>query len=331
VRFPTLNNTGSGSGGVEDEGYNATLAREKRGDFDWLAVDKWDMQVRERVLRDDEQRYRSGAEMGAGEDGWYKEMMHQVVWKDWAWVRGTITLTANSDPVMSLPLDPIETPTNETVTTEEDSVNYDMIGLHYIPTGTYGLFAMPEGRAIDIRNIPRLFVDRHEAPSSGHANHGALLNASRAIIMRQLKEDLKEAEDSLLLSDVSIEGMSRKSLLQRCIGSIRELTMLEDIRVNCPLLIHLAVPPLPPGLDRNQYDAYEDELEHPTGILPSMKRPMAYWQAQPGLAGVAVADGCGIAIGFDRGRGVEMADFWNASVHCELSSCFPSRDPPSVH
>ena len=92
--------------------------------------------------------------------------------------------------------------------------------------------------------------------------------------------------------------------------------MAEDTKTTCPLLIHLSIPPLPLGLSKEAYDTYEDELEHPTGILASLKRPLAYWQAQPGLAGIAVADGCGVVIGFDRGKGVESADFWNARVHC---------------
>ena len=194
VRFPTINST-------EAEGgrYNETLAREMRGDFDWYGVDKWDMNLRERVLKDDKDDRKQEETTG-----WYEDMASQVVWKDWAWVKGTATLYAHSDPATTIP--PSSTDANDTIVYDEDSVNYDFVGLHYLPAGSYALFGMPEGRTIDLRNVPRLFTDRHEAPSSGHASHGALLNASRVIVMRELKADLKEAEESLLLSDVPSEG-----------------------------------------------------------------------------------------------------------------------------
>jgi hypothetical protein len=208
VRFPTWTGTGVGD---DAERYNETLAKEMRGDFDWLAVDKWDMNLREKLLKEPE--HKNGAEKyGEGED-WYEAMLSQVVWRDWAWVKGSATVYAHSDPATVSPVQMADAPGNDnndtiTITDEEDSVNYEFIGLHYIPTGSYALFGMPDGRSIDIRNIPRLFTDRHEAPVTGHASHAALLNASRAIVMRQLKADLQEAEDSLLLSDVPHEGVS---------------------------------------------------------------------------------------------------------------------------
>jgi len=93
--------------------------------------------------------------------------------------------------------------------------------------------------------------------------------------------------------------------------------VLEQRASTCPLLIHLALPPLPPGVKLSEIQAYDAELANPTGILTSLTRPPHYWMVREGLGGVIVADQCGFAFGFEQGKGVGLDDFWRKSVNCE--------------
>jgi hypothetical protein len=199
VRFPTLNTTGD---------WNATRAHEMRGEFDWMGVDKWDMNLRERALDMGGQHGEgasgaSGSSSGSARHPSGKTTGGDARYDEWLWVRGSATLYAHSasgalasqatlDPTLGLGLGN----NTDTAPGSADSVNYDFYGLHHIPNGTYGLYAQPEGVALDIRNIPRLFP--------GHEN------VTRGIVMRELRRDLEVQEASLMLADVKPDGESRK-------------------------------------------------------------------------------------------------------------------------
>jgi hypothetical protein len=81
----------------------------------------------------------------------------------------------------------------------------------------------------------------------------------------------------------------------------------------------MTVPPLPHGTSPLELERYEEELLRPTGIRLSLPRPPNYWDGV-GLGGVIVADQCGVAIGFEKGKGVRIDDFWRKSINCKLSS-----------
>jgi hypothetical protein len=138
--------------------WNATLAEELKGDWDWTLVDSWEMNVKERSILEERSNLTSG-----------------VKDEDWSWVRGTITFG--------------NTEIRPRVT------DYDFIGLHYLPNGTYELYAVPDGLYLDIRNIPRLYPQHH--------------NTTRRIIMRELEKELDAQERSLLLTDIRPEGAYR--------------------------------------------------------------------------------------------------------------------------
>lgn len=78
----------------------------------------------------------------------------------------------------------------------------------------------------------------------------------------------------------------------------------------------MTVPPLPHGTSPHELERYEEELLRPTGIRLSLPRPPNYWDGA-GLGGVMVADQCGVAIGFEKGKGVRIDDFWRKSINCE--------------
>jgi hypothetical protein len=79
----------------------------------------------------------------------------------------------------------------------------------------------------------------------------------------------------------------------------------------------MTVPPLPHGTSPLELERYEEELLRPTGIRLSLPRPPNYWDGV-GLGGVLVADQCGVAIGFEKGKGVRIDDFWRKSINCEF-------------
>ncbi|KAL1409803.1 hypothetical protein Q8F55_003800 [Vanrija albida] len=229
--------------------FNSSLAAEWRGRFNWSDAVKWDLHVsKERRVT-----FRSGNETagGTGAGAGARD-------DDWVWVKGTSTIE----------------------TRDFRGVNYGFFGLHFVPNGTYTLFAMPEGLHIDVRNIPPLFPAHH--------------NITSRIILAELEKELKAQEDSFVLTDVKDEP--------------------EDMATRCPLVIQVSLPPLPAGVHPADVAAYESELSSPTGILTSLARPPRYWEGQ-GLGGVAVSTECGLAIGFANGRGVPIDDFWRRSIN----------------
>ncbi|BEJ11489.1 hypothetical protein CspHIS471_0109110 [Cutaneotrichosporon sp. HIS471] len=166
-----------------------------------------------------------------------------------------------------------------TVGTPNISLEYKFYGLHHIANGTYELFSLHESQRVDIRNIPTLYPAHH--------------NETVQIVLAELKKELQIQEDSLLLTDVRPEELSV---------------------TKCPLLIHLSLPPLPPGVRLEDVLQYDNELSNPTGLLFSLKKPPTYWQGV-GLGGVIVGDQCGFVAGLDRGRGVPLDDFWRKTVN----------------
>jgi hypothetical protein len=87
----------------------------------------------------------------------------------------------------------------------------------------------------------------------------------------------------------------------------------------------MTVPPLPHGTSPLELERYEEELLRPTGIRLSMPKPPNYWDGL-GLGGVIIADQCGVAVGFEKGRGVRIDDFWRKSVNCKsLAWCIHKR------
>lgn len=266
-------------------GWNATLAEELRGEFDWNTVTSFDLRVTIEKGIAPEGKDKSGG--GTRKDGGPErgDEKGSLEGEDdlvanaptWAWVRGGIT---------------VGTPTT--------SLEYKFYGLHHIPNGTYELFSLHESSRIDIRHIPTLYPNHH--------------NETAHIVLTELKHELQIQEDSLLLTDVRPEG---ERYFQRA-QSIRKLTS-ESATTKCPLLVHLSLPPLPAGVHLEDVLRYDSELANPTGLLFSLKKPPEYWQGV-GLGGVIVGDQCGFVAGLDRGRGVPLDDFWRRTVNCKLSS-----------
>ncbi|WOO79767.1 DSC E3 ubiquitin ligase complex subunit 1 [Vanrija pseudolonga] len=248
VALPSLNTTSA---------FNSTLATESRGRFNWSDAVKWDLHVsKERRVT-----FRGGNGTALPEDGHGAHGGSRPDPRapdDWVWVKGTSTIE----------------------TSIGSAVNYGFFGLHFVPNGTYTLYAMPEGLHIDVRNIPPLLPAHHNITSS--------------IVLAELEKELKAQEDSFVLTDVKDEP--------------------EDMATRCPLVIQVSLPPLPAGVHPADVAAYESELSSPTGILTSLVRPPRYWEGK-GLGGVAVSTECALAIGFDNGRGVPIDDFWRRSVN----------------
>ncbi|KAK4685270.1 transmembrane E3 ubiquitin-protein ligase, partial [Tremellales sp. Uapishka_1] len=192
-----------------------------------------------------------------------KERRTEAEVDDWTWVKGAATLGAN-----------------------EHTIDYDLYGLHFVPNGTYNLFALPDGIRIDIRNIPRLYPDHH--------------NITSRIILAELKKEMKKQESALMLSEVKDD---------------------DETATSCPLLLYLTLPPLPPGWTAEEIAAYESELHNPTGIRTSLRKPPNYWGGL-GLGGVAIADECGWAFGISDGAGVKLDDFWRKSVNYAAYATF---------
>lgn len=172
--------------------------------------------------------------------------------------------------------------------TSDASIEYDVFGLHHVPNGTYELYGQAQHTRIDIRNIPRLFPAHH--------------NTTAHIIMAELQKELRFRENQL----VTVEAKSD-----------------DPVATTCPLLIYMSLPPLPPGLDPKDVDAYNEELAHPSGLLWSLPKPPQYWQKNA-FGIVAIADQCGIALGVDNGRGVGIDDFLRKTINCELIYAFSS-------
>jgi len=108
-----------------------------------------------------------------------------------------------------------------------------------------------------------------------------------------------------------------------------QLIATDVTATRCPLLVYMTLPPLPYGTSLEAIRRYDEEMHRPSGIGSSIPRPPEYWEGI-GLAGVAVADECGFALGFEKGTGVKIDQFWRKSVNCQsTSSQVPcNADPP---
>lgn len=163
VPLPAVNASGD---------WNATLAEELRGDFDWNAVTSWDLRVTmEKGIvpesEEEKEEKKEGEEVGDGLEEEDDDLVAHA--PTWAWVHGGITMG-----------------------TPSEALEYKFYGLHHIPNGTYELFSLPESVRIDIRQIPTLYPAHH--------------NETAQIVMKELRRELQVQEDSLLLTDVKPEG-----------------------------------------------------------------------------------------------------------------------------
>ncbi|EJT53239.1 RING finger ubiquitin ligase [Trichosporon asahii var. asahii CBS 2479] len=213
-----------------------------------------------------------------------------------AWLRGEFDWKGVSQWDMNLNERRVEAATNTTasgVPTAEDwnwvkgtvtlsgtqTIEYDVFGLHHVPNGTYELYGQPQHTRIDIRNIPRLYPDHH--------------NTTARLIMAELKKELRFREHQLVTPDAKGD---------------------DPTTTTCPLLMYMSVPPLPPGVDPKEVEAYHKELAEPSGLLWSLPKPPQYWQNN-GFGIVAIADQCGVALGVDKGRGVGVGDFNRKTIN----------------
>jgi hypothetical protein len=286
--LPSVNTT--------DGSWNETRAAELRGQFPWGHVQWCDVNVRERwvtgvdVGKKKDKGKGKGAEKDKDKDGDKDKGDENDKDKDAA---------ANVDGIGFIDLHPEDPPLlptawawvrgSTTLTAHlpgypadegNEAITYDFYGLHFLANGTYELYALPEGTFLDIRNIPRLFPNHH--------------NITSHIVLAELEKELRAYEGNLLLTDVKPD---------------------EPRASSCPLLIHLSVPPIPPGVTQAELQAYEAELANPTGILSSMTRPPAYWNSRPGMGGVIIADQCGFAYGIEHGKGMGIEEFWSKSLN----------------
>ena len=100
---------------------------------------------------------------------------------DWTWVKGVASLSSGEDSL----------------------VDYNLYGIHHVSTGIYRLFGMPDGKRVDIRNIPRLWGDEDAAA-----------NVTREIILAELEKELKIQQDNLYLLNVKPDGELPYPVLQ---------------------------------------------------------------------------------------------------------------------
>ncbi|WVQ85781.1 hypothetical protein IAT38_007948 [Cryptococcus sp. DSM 104549] len=256
---PSLNSTA---------GWNETRAEEMRGEWDWAGTYRWDMNIKERNVSAalDGVPGLSNATAGLGDV--------DELYENWTWIKGSLTLTSRPSA-----------PT-EGSSTDDKTMVYDFLGVHYLPNGTYNMYALPEGMRMDIRKLPGLW--------GAKLGSGEVVEATRGIIMRELEKEVRVQEEMFVLGDVRPDDVSKVT--------------------TCPLLIHLALPPIPPHVHPSAVSSYLSELSHPTGILSSIPAPPLYWQAGSGPALIAVADTCGWALGVSSGKGIPIDTFWRSSI-----------------
>lgn len=225
-----------------------------------------------------------------------------------AWLRGEYDWKGVSQWDMNLNERQVEAAKNTTesgVPTAEDwnwvkgtvtlsgaqTVEYDVFGLHHVPNGTYELYGQPQHTRIDIRSIPRLYPEHH--------------NLTSRLIMAELKKELRYREHQLVTPDAKGD---------------------DPVSTTCPLLVYMSVPPLPPGVDPKDVEAYHKELAQPSGLLWSLPKPPQYWQNNA-FGIVAIADQCGVALGVDHGRGVGIGDFNRKTINCGLDVGWHKANP----
>ena len=157
-RIPDLNTTS----------WNATLAEELRGSWEWASTNRFDFNLKERLILDS--------------DG------HQnATYNGWTWVKGSITLFSDTPPITSNAED-------EEVEGDKREIEYEVYGLHHIRNGTYRMFGMPEGKRVDIRRIPTLYENPDE--------HGL----ATQVILLEMEKELKHQQENLLLMDAREDG-----------------------------------------------------------------------------------------------------------------------------
>jgi hypothetical protein len=217
----------------------------------------------------------------------------------WTWVKGGITLYDEGLPTVAIA-------EGEAVAGEVGSktnIEYEVYGLHHVRNGTYRLFGMPEGMRLDIRRIPTLFDNQEEH------------DLASQVILLEMEKELLHQQENLLLMDARVDCTSFLFLLLGC-----EADKADDTRTSCPILVYMTVPPLPQGTSPQELERYEEESLRSSGIRLSLPKPPNYWDGV-GLGGIIVADQCGVALGFDKGHGVRIDDFWRKSVNCTFSCC----------
>ncbi|WWC92049.1 uncharacterized protein L201_007003 [Kwoniella dendrophila CBS 6074] len=258
--------------------WNSTLSKELRGEWNWKQTKKWDMNLKERNISS------ISPEL---EEQYTKNGTEWERYDDWNWVKGQLTLTSTPSsniihPAITDGQIASDTKVDEGNNGEKDSITYDFFGLHYLPNGTYNLYGLPEGMRIDIRKLSNLWTTSVSA-------------ITKEIILRELEKEVRNLDGNLMIGDLREDDIS-------------EMT-------TCPLLLHLTVPPLPPGVTKEDIDFYNSEIQNPTGIKSAIPRPPSYWQVGKGFGGVIIADQCGWAMGIQGGEGVGIDEFWSRSIN----------------
>lgn len=157
-RIPDLNTTS----------WNETLAEELRGSWEWASTNRFDFNLKERLILDS--------------DG------HQnATYNGWTWVKGSITLFSDTPPITSNAED-------EEIEGDKREIEYEVYGLHHIRNGTYRMFGMPEDKRVDIRRIPTLYEngDEHDLATQ--------------VILLEMEKELKHQQENLLLMDAREDG-----------------------------------------------------------------------------------------------------------------------------
>ncbi|WRT70497.1 uncharacterized protein IL334_007495 [Kwoniella shivajii] len=262
--------------------WNETLSDELRGKWEWNNTVKWDMNLKERNISTLSSTYSKSGDEDSLKDPEDVEKQMETErdrFKDWSWIKGSLTLTSTPSPSSN---SGSQSRSNSSENPTEQSMNYDFLGIHYKPNGTYNIIGLPEGMRIDIRKLPFLWKDESN------------INQTKEIVLRELENEVKKLDGNLMVGDLRDDDVS-------------ELT-------TCPLLIHLTLPPIPSTISKQELDFYNSEIQFPTGIKASLPIPPAYWQVGKGLGGVIIADQCGWIMGIEGGKGIGIDDFWDRSV-----------------
>lgn len=114
-------------------GFNETIAEKQRGSWNWGSVDKWELNVRERLIVPLDGDINGTDNVPTWSDSLHVKRPLKVL-DDWAWVGGSITWSVDSQ-----------------------TLDYDLTGLHSVKTGEYVFLASIENSPLDIRTIPALF------------------------------------------------------------------------------------------------------------------------------------------------------------------------------
>lgn len=112
--------------------YNASLGEELRGTWNWSAVEKWELHLREREIK-----------LPQSANGTWVDSLNVTrpasMLEDWSWVSGSVSFTARPSPEAST-----------------EVIDYELSGLHSVATGEYIMLSVADGRPLDIRDVPIL-------------------------------------------------------------------------------------------------------------------------------------------------------------------------------